>query len=120
MVVLSMEIWIKEKEEQMKRVQEFSLELNDKVDITLPRHSKILSVQEYDLKLYLWAVVDDSETKTEIRHLRLFKNDCEIDEELYWDLRYLCSVQNSVSWKENRTLHIFEYEEYDPHRILHI
>jgi hypothetical protein len=104
----------------MKKVQEFFFDPADKLDITLPQHSKILSIQEYDHRLYLWFIVDDSETKTEVRHFRLFKNECGIDDELYWDLRYICSVQNNVTWHEPNTLHIFEYEEYDRNKIYHL
>jgi hypothetical protein len=103
----------------VKKVQEFCFEPTDKIDVTLPRHSKLLSVQQFDQKLYLWVVVDDSETVTDVRHLRVFKNDCEIDEEEYWDMRYICTIQDNVTWKDPRTLHIFEYEEYDRNKIYH-
>ena len=115
--MFSVEIWIEEEEEQVRKVHECCFDINDKVDVNLPQHSKILSIQRHGRKLRLYAVVDDSQKEPESIHFRIFRNDCSIDEEEYWDLRYICSVHDSRIWKKRPTLHIFEYEEYDPNKI---
>jgi hypothetical protein len=103
----------------MKKIQECCFELGERVDITLPKESKILSVQECNHNMRLFALVDDEETETEVKHLRLFKSGCQIHDNEFMDLRYICSLVRDSSQDSQDSLHIFEYEEFDQKRLLH-
>lgn len=51
----------------MKTIWKFSLELTDEQDVVAPEGGKLLSVQEQNGQLYLWALVDSDAEKIPYR-----------------------------------------------------
>lgn len=62
----------------MKRIFKYSLEILDRQEVELPAGAKILSVQAQNGLPQIWAMVDDSQVKTDMVHIRIIGTGYEI------------------------------------------
>lgn len=86
----------------MKKIFKYELKVTDTQVLELPYEHRILTVQNQNGNLCLWAVVDPEDTDTANRTIRIFGtgNDAS-DLEYYFggDMEYISTVQmNSLVW----------------------
>lgn len=76
----------------MKRVYKYELGIKEKQSLDLPKDSKIIRVDDVDGRLFLWAIIEDSESKLENRVIELYKTGMPLEN--YDNLGYLgfCKV----------------------------
>lgn len=75
----------------MKRIFKYSLEILDRQEVELPAGAKILSVQAQNGLPQIWAMVDDSQVKTDMVHIRIIGTGYEIPDAD--SLEYIGTVQ---------------------------
>jgi hypothetical protein len=89
----------------MKRIYKYPFEINDIVEMNLPKGAEVLSVQCQDDVPCLWALVDP-EAKLLKRTFKLFGTGHDIDEAPQDHLSYIATFQQHdglLVW------HIFEH-----------
>ena len=75
----------------MKRIFKYSMEIMDRQEVELPAGAKILSVQAQNGLPQIWAMVDDSQAKTDMVHIRIIGTGYEIPDAD--SLEYIGTVQ---------------------------
>ena len=86
----------------MRRIWKWKLERTDVQTLDLPKGAEILTVQVQDDIPQLWALIDDSVTETEQRHIGMYGT----DHPIYYDPgRYISTVQ---FYSGKLVFHIFE------------
>lgn len=62
----------------MRVIYKYQIPVAEKYELTLPRNSEIIRVDDVDGFFYLWAKVDTNLLSTETRYLELYKTGQEI------------------------------------------
>jgi hypothetical protein len=57
----------------MKTIYKYSLPVQEKYTIDLPKSSRIIRVEDVDGLFFLWAIVDTETFETEKRYLEFYK-----------------------------------------------
>ena len=76
----------------MKTIWKYELDIDNEVEISLPKHSKILSVQTQEGKPVLWAEVN-TDNQLEKRFFNIFGTGYKIDDKLPMGGKYIGTFQ---------------------------
>ena len=95
-----------------KSICKYPLETKGRQVVSLPIGSEILSVQEQDRQLFLWALVDPNE-QLEERHIKIFTTGDVLDNDFGVPNKYIATVQLKF---EGLVIHVFENQLKKPLR----
>lgn len=71
----------------MKKIYKYQIPVCEQHTIELPLDSEIIRVEDVDGYFYLWAIIDNEQTKLEKRYLHLYKTGQEMIN--HYELEYL-------------------------------
>lgn len=95
-----------------KSIYKYPLEFRGKQVVSLPIGSEILSVQEQNDQLCLWALVDPNE-QLEERHIEIFTTGEALGNDFGVPNKYIATVQIKF---EGLVIHVFENQLKKPLR----
>lgn len=94
---------------RMKTIYKYSFEINDVVELKMPKGAQLLSVQDQEGTACAWALIDPSEELVNFK-LRIFGTGHPIPEEELVNLEYFVTFQMFYD-RGNLVWHIFTYKE---------
>jgi hypothetical protein len=88
-----------------KRIFKYTLQIEDKQVINLPKGAEFLTVQTQFNELQLWALVDQNEIDQEERYIEIFGTGHPVYYDMGVDRKYLATCQLDDG---NFVFHVFE------------
>lgn len=89
----------------MKVIYKYSLPVQEKYELELPKGSQIIRVEDVEGKFYLWGIVDSEERDVEVRYMECYKTGQEIKTPLS-DLHFLGTCKLFIM--QELCLYVFE------------
>jgi len=88
-----------------KRVHKYPLKISDRINLSLPKDAKILTVQTQFNEPMLWALVDPTEKQTDKRRIEIYGTGHSIDYDEGQIREYIGTFQTDDG---DYVFHVFE------------